>query len=357
MSARLNLSRRNAWFKVLRYGVVWLCFWLILGLADSLRAVSPPSRASAEAAGLPQAPVLIEVPRLLWGKIWGKPGGSTRVLATGSIDRSVTSAPRVAAGKSNAGDDAADTYTDRAVPDVIANSPTPALGEGFFAAPPAGFDDLIGVQNTQADVFFQGRLLISSFIEFDLEYLEFTLPEEVIEAIPTLKNPGQVLNALSGQLDSNSHLLCNLRVRENCGELKPEVAGVIFDEGKFRIDLFVAPSQLAVQLVEGDRYLPAPSASWATLHDVGLTASGQQDIHQFSVAGESYLSKGAGRARVRYGLTNTGPALHEVSWQWDNKDEELEAGVFRGARGNSLFINDKRLLGLRLGLEVRYKKE
>jgi len=213
------------------------------------------------------------------------------------------------------------------------------------------------VQHTEADVFFQGRLLLSTFVEFDLEHLTFLGPEEIIAAIPTLANPNQVLAALSGQLDNNSKMLCNLRVRDNCGLLEPRVAGVIFDEAKFRVDLFVAPDQQSVQFVDGDRYLPAPTAGWATLHDMGVTASGQRDNHRFSVAGESYLSKGSGRVRVRYGVTNSGSALHEASWQWDNKDEEVEVGVFRGVRGNSLFVNDRRLLGLRLGTSTKTRTD
>jgi len=182
-------------------------------------------------------------------------------------------------------------------------------------------------------------------------------PEEIVEAIPTLKNPTAVLAALRGELERNSDLVCNVRVRTNCGVLDPKIAGVIFDEGKFRVQLFVAADELEVQLVVGDRYLPVPVASFSTLHDLSLSASGQFDNDRYNFAGESFLSRGASRARVRYGLTNNGPSLHEASLQWDKRDREFELGAFRSARGNSLFVNDRRLLGVRLGSSTKTRTD
>lgn len=347
MSANSNLSRSAAWYQVGRYVGAWLFVWLLLGLAGGIEAISTSVLRAAVAQVLPAPPVLLDPPVVLRGAVNRDPIPSAGGTHNGLSRRSVA-----------AGSDATAAGQQGAALVALSQSADDSFaGDGFFAAAPAGFDDLLGVQNTQADVFFQGRLLLSTFIEFDLEFLEFLAPEELVTAIPTLENPAQVLASLSGKLGHNSHLLCTLRVRENCGLLEPEVAGIIFDEGKFRVDLFVDPSQLSVQLVDGDRYLPAPSAGWATLHDLALTASGQQDNHQLSVAAESYLSKGAGRVRVRYGLTNTGPALHEASWQWDSKDQEVEAGVFRGARGSSLFINDRRLLGLRIGSSTKTRTD
>lgn len=339
MSARLNLSRRDAWSRVSQYVGLWLLFWLGLGIAGGVGHNPAPTAISADT---PMSPVLVDAPV------------ASPLALRGKIKR--VTVEHAAPGRGTV--QAAEAHALPAAPPVHATSvSSEPTDTDFHAAAPAGFEDLIGVQNTQADVFFQGRMLLSTFIEFDLEHLWFLAPEEIIAAIPTLKNPDQVLAALSGQLNSNSHLVCNLRVREDCGVLEPDIAGIIFNESKFRIDLFVHQSELSVQLVSGDKYLPAPSAGWAMLHDLGFTASGQQGDDAFNLSGESFVSKGAGRARVRYGVTNSGPLLHEASWQWDSRDQELELGVFRGARGNSLFINDKRLLGLRLGSSTKTRTD
>ena len=228
---------------------------------------------------------------------------------------------------------------------------------GFTTTAPAGFADLLGVQNTQADVYFQGMLLVSTFIEFDLEHLRFLAPDEVVSAIPTLKNPQQVLAALSGELANNSALVCRPRARSNCGELDPDIAGVIFNESKFRIDLFIAQDELQLQLADNTHYLPLPTAGWGTLHDLRLGASGQFGDNRYSLMGVSFLAKGSGRARVRYGLTNSGLALDQASLQLDQRNREFEVGAFRSERGNSSFVNDRRLLGIRIGSSTKTRTD
>ena len=340
MSADLKLSRRDAWTRVLRYVGGWLFFWLLLGLGGTGRVELLNE----------QVPANVAMPSALVEQSMGLRGPVQRV------EQANTDIKVVTAEDGRFASEVADTTSSATA--AIAQGGLPVVGDPrFFATAPAGFADLAGIQNTQADVYFQGRQVTSSFIEYDLEHVWFLSPVEVVQAIPTLENPAQVLAAISGELDSNSQLLCNRRVRENCGVLDPAVAGIIFDEGKFRIDLFIHQDQLAVQMLVGERYLPAPSAGWATLHDMGLTASGQQGRNSYTLSGESFLSKGSGRVRVRYGLTNTGPSVHEASWQWDNRDREFELGVFRGARGNSLFINDKRLLGFRLGSSTKTRTD
>ena len=353
MFTGLNLSRRDALYRVSQYVCLWLLFWLLLGSLGSVEVTSAPQTHQAQIEdgrfNTPQPPRLLPQ--------------NDYLVVRGPIERSpdmgassyVQNATRTVADSERLREKSAGVST-RARVRIAKADQTPGSG-GFTAGAPPGFEDLIGVQNTQADVYFQGRPLISTFVEFDLEYLEFMAPEEVVDAIPTLKNPGAVLAAISGELDRNSELLCNVRVRTNCGFLTPPIAGVIFDEGKFRVHLFVAAEELAVQLVVGERYLPAPTASFSTLHDLSLSASGQFDNDRYSFAGESFLSRGGSRARVRYGLTNNGPALHEASLQWDKRDREFELGAFRGARGNSVFVNDRRLLGLRWGSSTKTRTD
>jgi|GEM_PF-1757917 len=365
MFTGLNLSRRDAIYRVSQYMCLWLLFWLLLGslggffggadvggplssapLAHDAQTVDGSANTPEPPRLLPQTDHLI-----VRGQINRAPGQKVGARAQDSPRTSASQRQRGDISKGVSGGEAA------GLPVNVAKAPKVSGSGGFTAGAPPGFEDLIGVQNTQADVYFQGRPLISTFVEFDLEYLEFMAPEEVVDAIPTLKNPGAVLASISGELERNSDLLCNVRVRTNCGFLAPQIAGVIFDEGKFRVHLFVAAEELEVQLVVGERYLPAPTASFSTLHDLSLSASGQFNNDRYNFAGESFLSRGESRARVRYGLTNNGPALHEASLQWDKRDREFELGAFRSARGNSVFVNDRRLLGVRLGSSTKTRTD
>ena len=373
MVSGLNLSRRDAWSRVSQYLAMWLVFWLLIGLAGqpgwkrSGDAENPEEAVATEIQVVDGSANTPNPPRLL--------GPDDRLIVRGRIDRSPRSPLNATTpGSARAGTDAAQDKTAaqsaadsafaltnaKAVAKAeaqFARSTQSTSGNGFTTTPPPGFEDLIGVQNTQADVYFQGQPLVSTFVEFDLERIWFLTPEEVVAAIPTLKNPEAVLAVISGELERNSDLLCSVRVRTNCGVLNPDVAGVIFNEGKFRLDLFVHADELEVQLVVGDRYLPAPSVSFSTLHDLSLSASGQFDNDRYNFAGESFLSRGAARGRVRYGLTNSGPTLDEASLQWDRRDREFEFGAFRAARGNSLFVNDRRLLGVRWGSSTKTRTD
>ena len=341
MLASLNLSRRDAWTRVAEYVVMWLIFWLLLGLLGRIGV----RFADPALSNVPLPPVLQP------GDPQPVPVALPSLALRGQVERSV-----VVTGSA-----AVDEPEPRPVEELPAAAPPPRpaadVSSEFSTTAPPGFADLLGVQSTQADVYFRDQLVVSTFIEFDLEHVWFLAPEEVVEAIPTLIDPEKILVALTGELDSNSHLLCNSRVRENCGVLEPEVAGIIFNEARFRIDLFVHDDELEIQMLVGDRYLPAPTADWATLHDVSLSASGQYGQNQYNLAAESFVSKGGGRVRVRYGMTNNGAALHEASWQWDKRDREFEAGVFRSARGSSLFINDLRLLGVRFGSSTKTRRD
>jgi len=346
MFTGLNLSRRDAWSRVSQYVGMWLLFWWLIGFlgqsnSQDVEEVEPQTQLVDGSANTPEPPRLLPA--------------DDRLVIRGRIEREPMQRANTKARRSPR------TELNRqpsAGPDQQLDTAEQAQGfSGFSAAAPAGFEDLVGVQSTQADVYFQDRLLVSTFIEFDLEQLWFLEPQEVIDAIPTLKNPEAVLAVIDGELDRNSELVCNLRVRTECGYLDPEIAGVIFNEGKFRVDLFIAADELEVQLVVGARYLPAPTAGWGTLHDLSFSASGQFNNDRYNLAGESFLSRGESRARVRYGLTNTGPALHEASLQWDRRDRELEFGAFRSARGNSLFVNDRRLLGLRWASSTRTRTD
>lgn len=344
MSIGLNQSLRDAWILISQHIGLWLIFWFLLGVAEQVgwavfeNTVAEVQHQPAATSSIPQ-PSVPQTPQTRLKAL------EEQLTLRGPIDRS-SSEPTPSQARLIA---AAIEAAEHAPAFAVVESDQEVFDSKFTAGAPPGFSDLIGLQNTEADVYFQNRLITSTFIEYDLEHVVFLAPEEVIEAIPTLKNPERVLAVLAEELDSNSRLLCNARVRTECGELEPDIAGVIFNESKFRIDLFVAQDEQEVQLLLADRYLPAPSADWATLHDMSFTASGAFGSNRYNLSGESFLSKGEGRARVRYGLTNSGAALHEASWQWDKQGREYELGAFRSARGNSLFVNDRRLLGVRFG--------
>ena len=124
MSDSSNLSRRAAWVRVGQWGGAWLLFWSLLGLFGSIHAGSSNGLPEAGNHVQPQAPHLLERPRVLWGRIWG--GGKSAVKPQ-RADAPVEQPTAVAT---------------RPPPDAAAPVSGAGSGAEFFAAAPAGFDDL-----------------------------------------------------------------------------------------------------------------------------------------------------------------------------------------------------------------------
>ena len=216
-------------------------------------------------------------------------------------------------------------------------------------APPPGFEDFTRAQTTEADIFFGGEYLLSTLITYDLSEVTIEDPSVIIDAIPTIKRPELIEAALGIALPSHAQKVCHKRAKPDCGALAPEVVGLIFNEGLFRVDIFLHPDQLITQTPTLQRYLPAPEAGLSLLHDVNFTASGRGSDNQINLTSETLLSHEALRLSARYGLSNTGLSLFETSLQWDEQDREFEIGSFRAIGRSSAFIGDLDLLGFSVG--------
>lgn len=222
--------------------------------------------------------------------------------------------------------------------------------------PPPGFEDLSAPQTTEVDVYFDGEYLLSTFVEYDTNSLTIDNPQEIIDAIPTLLEPATIKQALSGKRQNNSQHLCSRRNPQaagSCGRLNPEFVDLLFDAGKFRLDLFVNPQYRQTQTLDAQRYLPPAADGWAMLNNLNLNASGQDGNHRFAMSSESYISYGETRLQARYGLTDRGATLYEISVQFDDADSESEVGSFRTSGRNSSFISDADILGVRIATSTK----
>ena len=219
--------------------------------------------------------------------------------------------------------------------------------------PPPGFEDLTSSQTTQADLYFAGEFLTSVFVEFDPYTVAVQGLEEALTLIPNLRDPAYIAQVLSGPQPTGSEYLCTSARRVECGIRHPAVAEILFDESRYRIDLFVHPDQLLVHAIQTEKYLPQSTATLANLHNIRMTASGVGSQRYFNVTSESYLSHQQQRVRVRYGLSDEGPTLHEFAWQRDRPNMEYEIGSIRTISGNLAFGGDVDLLGFRVASSTK----
>ncbi len=216
---------------------------------------------------------------------------------------------------------------------------------------PLGFEDLAGPQVNQVDVYYQGRYLVSANATYDFETLQFHQPEIVINYIDDLLDRQYILENITGSLNTNAKELCLVQTSNiDCGVLRPNIAGIIFDEGKFRVDLFINERFLQVQYVESSKYLPAAQESFSTIHNFSLNLSGTDAIEdRFNAQTNSIVSFGDTRLLAQSNYTdNEDYVVDEVSLQKDYQGWEAETGVFESESRSTNFFSQVDITGFRV---------
>ena len=154
----------------------------------------------------------------------------------------------------------------------------PHAAEGKASAPvaisvgePAGFANLTEEHVLVVDVYFGGVRKGEAQVSAAPGHLRFVDPAAVLKLLPPLADAAAVEAALSAEsLPANAQLACSQTSdRSRCGRLEPDVAGVILNRDRFRIDIFVNPRFLAVQENIANAYLPEPKEGLAVINTVG----------------------------------------------------------------------------------------
>ncbi len=139
---------------------------------------------------------------------------------------------------------------------------------------PAGFSELAREHELLVDVFFGGRKVGEAKVIARPGSVRFKDPEAVLRLVPNVISSPGLGEALAGDLPSNADLVCAEGIRSGCGELAPKIAGIIFDEEHFRVDLFIARSFLRLVREEKSPYLETPSAPLSLTSASGVALSG-----------------------------------------------------------------------------------
>jgi len=216
---------------------------------------------------------------------------------------------------------------------------------------PKGFEDLAGPQFNQVDVYYQGKFLISTEATYDFETLTFHTPQVLIDNIHDLIDPDYIQQKIRSPLPINADRLClSTNSDIDCGTLTPNIVAIIFDEGHFRVDLFINSQYLATQYVESSKYLPAAENKFSTIHNLNLNLSGTDEIEDsFNVQTNSMVSFGEARLLAQSNYTDEEDFLiDEVSLQKDYQGWEAEAGVFESEARSTNFFSQVDITGVRV---------
>lgn len=219
-----------------------------------------------------------------------------------------------------------------------------------LAGPPPGFEDLDRPRDLVVDVYFGGAKVGQTRIFAKPGGVTFRDANQVLGFVPNVRNTPALVRLLASDLPANSHLACS-EPGGTCGKLSPDVAGVIFDEERFRIDLFIHPNHLETIRVTRDLYLrsagrPVSVTSFAGL---GLSGSGgASPTYNF----QNRTVVGFGNARLRSDssfASGLGLAFDDLVAEMDTDRRRYSAGLF-WAPGLDL-TGRRRIVGIGLGTQ------
>jgi len=216
---------------------------------------------------------------------------------------------------------------------------------------PSGFDELTRRREVLVDLFFGGEIIGAARAIVKPGHLRFEDPEKVLALIPNLKPSAEVSQVMAGDLPTNAGLVCPEGTSSACGELSPQVAGIIFDEDRFRVDLFVNPTWLRVIRPQPSIYLPAPAAGLSLTSSSGLALSGSSgEAPVYNVQNRTIIGFGRGRFRSDLSYSSTaGLVADTLVGEIDTRGFRYSAGLF-WAPGIDL-TGRRRILGAGFGTQ------
>lgn len=185
--------------------------------------------------------------------------------------------------------------------------------------------------DTTVDVHYGGLRIGVFRAVFTPGSIAFSNPEEMVSKVPSL-NPQSVAlvaRALSGDLPTHADLLCRSAAAAGCGQLRPEIAGVIFDEERFRAELFVHPAHLSEQDTHTEKVLPPAPDIVSGVHSLsGGMLGSPGEPHSYSVLTNSTLAYGDTRMNFTGITASERSAFQNLSASMDRWGLESKVGFF-----------------------------
>lgn len=224
---------------------------------------------------------------------------------------------------------------------------------------PAGFDDLAQPREVLVDIYFGGRKVGNGIAVARPGFLQFRDPQKIAALVPNLTSPRDLGDALSGDLATHADRICGQSNHGRCGDLATQAAGIIFDEGRFRVDLFVPPAMLRAVPVSDQGFLAAPASGLSLTSNAGLTISGTRGHSpSYNVQDRTIVAFGAARVRTDMSYSSgLGLLVDNFAGELDRRDLRYSAGLF-WAPGLDL-TGRRRIVGVGVGtqFDTRADKE
>lgn len=213
---------------------------------------------------------------------------------------------------------------------------TPDNGEtedaSMSAGVPEGFRAQTQPQETLIEVYFGDRLITTAMAEFTPDTIEFLEPGKVVEALSGVRKTDKLEAHLRGPMPTHGSRVCRRPEQDNCGTLEPDKVGVIFDDRRFRADLFLHPDFLVKQDSDASPYLAEPDTPGVGLvQNLSANYSGTslgQD--QFSLFGRTRAGHGTSHLFSNWVSTNEQDmSVRELGFRKDFRAHQVSVGLYQ----------------------------
>ena len=220
------------------------------------------------------------------------------------------------------------------------------------ASPPAGFEELSSTQQSLVDIYFGNRYIDSQLASFSPGIIELPNPDELVQKIGNLNDPALITSTLSGELISNADLVCLNPSSQDCGILEAPIAGVIFDESRFRVDIFINRRFMLTRAADVRKYLPPSDAGFALMQNFSAAVSGsnaEANRNSYTLNGLTMAAKQENSLYWSWDYSDTNRfSVNQIYGQRDFEGLEYNAGLLSTNGFGLNFTTDQTMLGVRI---------
>ncbi|OED44338.1 hypothetical protein ACH42_07770 [Endozoicomonas sp. (ex Bugula neritina AB1)] len=218
---------------------------------------------------------------------------------------------------------------------------------------PAGFEDLLAPQQSMIDVYFGGQFIATMSATFTPDIVEFLDPEFLVRQIPSLLSPNDVSKALYGELESHTEAICLNDRDTGCGIIEPQIAGFIFDESRFRADLFIHPDFLETRSLSHSRYLPDSTTGLGLVQNLSANISGNLNSdsseNNYTIFGNTLFSARENSLQMSWDISrDQNVSVNQLLLERDYQGQQWQAGLVYSSGFGLSFSGGSRLWGARL---------
>ncbi len=215
---------------------------------------------------------------------------------------------------------------------------------------PEGYEDLLEPQLTLVDIYFNGILVGATLASYTPETIAFEEPQEILTMLTSLIDPQSLLSYLTVLFPTNQSRLCFYQGQPDCGVLRPQVVGVIFDESRLKVDLFINPTLLKQQTLAIDKYLPLSTSGASMINALSMAFSGGELREDFYAA-QLNTTFGYKNYHVIANIesdSQNNTRLDQLSMVYENRNLSFQVGSFRTRTQSNDFFGQRDFLGVRV---------